>query len=578
MTNRTALSIVIACTALGCGGDDSGGQTPNGATLPAFGGGPQPGGGAPANGGGQGNPAASPNGQVNEGNGTPGLVTPTPTGTSGGTPTTPPTPTTPDPTVPDPTVPAPVGTPTMLDVTIEAETLNQTASRGFVVEGGGTTVGGIEVASVICFDNVDMTGIQSIDINYARNQPDVSFFGRLAVLWGSNDVATAMNLGEKLTTNTGSWTVFQPINVGLATQVSGVGQLCFRGLQGNGILNIDNFTLRGTPGTNDGVTNFNIPAPTGPAVALPQVNGNKVEFGGPGTSVAGVSLFWSNGRYGNDLFYNAEAVKWLKDDWGAQIVRAAMAVNDQTTPAGGLGGYLEAPFDNKFNVQKVVNAAIENGMYAIIDYHAHNAQATTAQAVQFFREMATFYGNFNNVIYEIYNEPVNTSWDQIKAYAQPVVAAIRAVDPNNLIIVGTPTFSSDLAAVTGDNNNPFRTDPNIAYTLHFYAGEGAHNQYQTRITNAMNAGIAVFVTEWGTTGANGLTAPNMPSTNAWMTFLRDNNVSHCNWALADQGENTASQLLRGGSPTGGWTDAQLTASGRLVKGHISGWPRLPSGL
>jgi hypothetical protein len=457
----------------------------------------------------------------------------------------------------------------MLDVTIQAGTLNPATSSGFAPE--GEIIGGIEVGSVVCFDNIDLTGVQSIDVSYARDGAVVSSSARFAILWGGADVATAENLGEKLTTTTGAWTTFQTLNVGLSRAVNEVGTLCFRGLQGNGILNLASFTLRGTPGTNDGVTDFNIPVPTGPAVPAARVVGNEVQFGGPGTSVAGNSFFWSNGRYGGDLFYSAETVKWLKDNWGSQIVRAAMAVDDnrggQGTPTDQLGGYLTLPFDNKFNVQKVVNAAIENGMYAIIDFHAHHAQDETAQAVEFFREMATFYGGFNNIIYEIYNEPTNTSWDEIKAYAQPVIAAIRAADPDNLIIVGTPNFSQDVDVAARSPIN----DPNVAYTLHFYAGEGAHAGLRDKATAAMAAGIALFVTEWGTTPANGLGNPDANSTNTWMGFLADNNISHCNWAVADQSEASASQLVRGASPSGGWTDAQLSASGRLVKGIISSW-------
>lgn len=574
MTKRTALPLVIAFTALGCGAenDDSdnflpayGGTTPNSASTPGASQNPSnpaaPGvTSAPGVSGGQ--------GRVNEGAANPGLAATAPAGATNGSSVA----TTPSAMGPGAT-PASEGSPAMLDLTIEAETLNQAASNGFGLEPGGTAVGGFEVGSAICFDNVNLTGIQSIDVQYARNQADVSSFGRFAILWGGKDVKTAMNLGEKLTTGTGGWSTFQPINVGLAQQVSGVGQLCFRGLQGNGILNMDSFTLRGTAGTNDGVTNFNIAKPQGPAVPLPQVRNAHVEFGGPGTSVAGNSFFWSNGQYGNDTFYTAETVKWLKENWGSRIVRAALAVNDQDASKK-IGGYLDAPFDNQFNVQKVVNAAIENGMYAIIDFHAHHAEDVRNQAVQFFTEMATFYGSYPNVIYEVYNEPL-TDWNTIKAYAQPVIAAIRAVDKDNLIIVGTPNYSSDLAAVANDTNNPFKSDPNIAYTLHFYAGEGAHNAYQQRATAAMAAGLAVFVTEWGTTGANGLTAPNEASTTSWMNFLRTNSISHCNWVVGDQGEATASQLLRGASPTGGWTDAQLSSSGKLVKGIISGWPKVP---
>jgi nicotinamidase-related amidase len=474
--------------------------------------------------------------------------------------------------------PPPVpGTGGMVDVTIEAETLNQAASTGFGLEPSGLAIGSMEVGSTICYDNVDLTGVQSIDVLYARKGTgDMagSFTGRVALLWGSGDVATAENLGERVTADTGDWSIFKTMNVGLGRAVNEVGQLCFRGMQGNGILNIDSFTLRGTPGTNDGVTDFNAPPPdlaTVPQVARPQVVDSQVQFGGPNTSVAGVSMFWSNGKYGNDRFYNADVVTWLAQDWGAKLIRAAMAVDDNrpgsTTPVEELGGYTTREFDNTLNVKRVVNAAVENGIYVIIDWHSHSADQNTAAAVEFFGKMASIYGSYNNVIYEIYNEPVNPGWAQIKQYAQPVIAAIRAQDPDNLIVVGTPSYSSRVADAAADPID----DNNVAYTLHFYAGEVAHNDYRATATTAMNAGLAVMVTEWGTTPASGLGNPDTASTNTWMQFLKANNISNANWALADQGEGTASQLLAGASASGEWTDAQLTTSGRLVRGIIKGW-------
>lgn len=57
--------------------------------------------------------------------------------------------------------------------------------------------------------------------------------------------------------------------------------------------------------------------------------------------------------------------------------------------------------------------------------------------------MAQTYGNKPNVIYEVYNEPINSSWtNDIKPYAEQVIDAIRSIDPDNLIIVGTRFYSA----------------------------------------------------------------------------------------------------------------------------------------
>ena len=469
----------------------------------------------------------------------------------------------------------------MINQTILGDTLNAAESEGYglypLPDGGGDYVGGFEVATYACFENVNLTGVRSLDVSYARNAPDVSSTARFAVLWGSGNVEIAENLGEKISTDTGGWEIFQTINVGLAREVNSTGRLCFRGMQGNGILNLASFTLRAAEGENDGVTSFTFEKPTGPFVAPITVVGNEVRFGGEAKSIAGNSLFWSNGKFSSDQFYNADVVKWLKEDWGSQIIRAAMAVDNikptDGTPTDELGGYLTQPFDNVLNVRKVVDAAIENGMYVIIDYHAHQAETSTAEAITFFQDMASKYGEFNNVIYEIYNEPINTEWSVIKSYAEEVIAAIRAIDEDNLIIVGTGFYSQEVNEPAED---PITEFDNIAYTLHFYAGthgEGLINAAKQAMNNDDGKGIALFVTEWGTVNADGFGSPADENyiNESWMQFLKDYNISHCNWSISDQVQAGASALNPGASPKGGWSESDLSASGKIVRRIIQNW-------
>ncbi|MES2673978.1 MAG: cellulase family glycosylhydrolase [Pseudomonadota bacterium] len=295
------------------------------------------------------------------------------------------------------------------------------------------------------------------------------------------------------------------------------------------------------------------------AVAKLSVSGNKVLIGGQQGSLAGNSLFWSNTGWGGEKFYNAQAVAWLKNDWKSTVIRASMGVEDA-------GGYISDP-SNKTRVTTVVDAAIANDMYAIIDWHTHKAELNQAQSIAFFKEMATKYGNTNNVIYEIYNEPLQISWSGvIKPYAQAVISAIRAIDPDNLIIVGTPTWSQDVDVAA---NDPI-AGTNIAYTLHFYAG--THGQsLRDKAQVALNKGIALFVTEWGSVNADGGGSVANSETDAWVAFMKANKISNANWALNDKAEG-ASALVSGASANGGWVNSQLTASGAKSKDIIINWP------
>ncbi|XP_033231374.1 endoglucanase Z-like [Belonocnema kinseyi] len=291
------------------------------------------------------------------------------------------------------------------------------------------------------------------------------------------------------------------------------------------------------------------------------VKDNQILIGGAPGSLSGMSLFWSNDGWGGEKFYNKKVVEWLKEDWKATVVRAAMGVEDG-------GGYLQDPQNNKARLMAVVDAAIELDMYVIIDWHSHYAHQHTADAIAFFEEMARTYGGKSNVIYELWNEPKNdVSWkDNVKPYAEAVIKAIRAIDTTNLILVGSPTWSQDVDQAASD---PITGYENIAYTLHFYAG--THGQgLRDKTMYALNNNVAVFVSEWGTVNADGNGGVNAKETNTWVEFMKANHLSNCNWSLNDKPEG-ASALKPGVSADGGWSESDLTESGKFVREMIRNW-------
>ncbi|MCX7820148.1 MAG: cellulase family glycosylhydrolase, partial [Brevinematales bacterium] len=243
----------------------------------------------------------------------------------------------------------------------------------------------------------------------------------------------------------------------------------------------------------------------------------------------------------------------LADTWNANVIRAAMGVEN--------GGYLTSPATEKQKVQTVVDAATAKGIYVIIDWHAHDIH--TSEAVSFFGEMAQLYKDYDNVIFEVYNEPDYESWAQVKQYALQVIQAIRSKGANQLIVVGTPTWSQDVDVAA---NDPITGYSNIAYTLHFYAG--THKQFlRDKAVTAMNKGLALFVTEWGTCDASGNGGLDLTESQTWINFMDQYKLSWCNWSLNDKAE-TASALVPGASTTGPWPDSQLTESGKFVKAKI----------
>ncbi len=286
------------------------------------------------------------------------------------------------------------------------------------------------------------------------------------------------------------------------------------------------------------------------------VSGSKiVDVHGAPVQLKGMSLFWSQwgGKY-----YNRDAIAHTSEAWGATVVRIAMGVE--------MGGYLEHPEAEKARVHEAVKAARELGIYAIIDWHDHHAHKHTKEAAAFFAEMAALYKDTPNVIFEIYNEPLpETSWKQVRAYAVEVLAAIRGAGANNLVLIGSPHWSQDVNLAAA---KPITEYGNVAYTLHFYAAShGAALRATAKA--AMKKGIAIFVSEWGTCHASGNGNFSPSASDAWLKWMDENGISWCNWSLFDKNE-TASALKPGASPTGGWTDADLTESGKYVVAKMRG--------
>jgi aryl-phospho-beta-D-glucosidase BglC (GH1 family) len=278
-------------------------------------------------------------------------------------------------------------------------------------------------------------------------------------------------------------------------------------------------------------------------------------------SLAGPSLFWGNKGWKGDQFFHPKTVTYAKNEWHASIIRIAMGVEIS-------GGLLHDWAGRQAKIKTVIDAALAEGLYVIIDWHSHHAEDYVEEAKTFFRDMAMAYGQYPNVIYEIYNEPLpDADWSSvIKPYAEAVIAVIREVDPDNLIVVGTQSWAQDVDKAADD---PLTGFTNIVYALHFYAG--THKQeLRDKAKYALDKGLALMVTEWGSMNSDGDGAVDHEETQRWMAFLRTHNLSHCNWSFNNKDES-ASVFKPGTNPAGPWTDKDLTESGLLAKRIIKNW-------
>ncbi|WP_253907786.1 cellulase family glycosylhydrolase [Bacillus sp. WMMC1349] len=276
---------------------------------------------------------------------------------------------------------------------------------------------------------------------------------------------------------------------------------------------------------------------------------------GKAVQLKGIS---SHGLQWYGEFVNKSSLRWMRDDWGITVFRAAMYTAD--------GGYIDNP-SVKNKVKEAVEAAKELGIYVIIDWHIlndGNPNQHKDKAKQFFKEMSKLYGNTPNVIYEIANEPNgNVTWNRdIRPYAQEITSVIRKNDPDNIIIVGTSNWSQDVDIAA---EHPLEDD-NVMYALHFYAG--THGQsLRDKANHALRKGAPLFVTEWGTSDASGNGGVFLKQSQEWLKFLDHNKISWVNWNLSDKRESSAA-LKPGASRTGGWSQSNLSLTGQFIKKSI----------
>ena len=302
-----------------------------------------------------------------------------------------------------------------------------------------------------------------------------------------------------------------------------------------------------------------------------KVSGNKiVDKNNEEFQLRGMSMFWSQWIEGAK-YYNANVVNWLVDDWHVNVVRAALGVNGNTD------GYLTNKGPEKAKIKAIIDAAIAKDIYVIVDWHSHANHSTEARA--FFIEIATEYAGYDNIIYEIWNEPLGTwggdvsKWNEIKTYADYVTTGIRTKDDNALVLVGTPYYSQNVNTAV---SNPV-ADTNSAYVFHFYAGTHSNGGTEQKwVDYALGQGLAVFISEFGLSEADGGIANSSiytSSTSSWLTWADARNLSYVNWSISDKSESSAA-LKNNASTAGNWDpNSDLTASGKWIRNWLRKYPK-----
>ena len=321
---------------------------------------------------------------------------------------------------------------------------------------------------------------------------------------------------------------------------------------------LDNAPGEGSLGhSSEGESGLKVPGSSADAaMGALSVDGTKlVDGSGNPVQLKGIS---THGLAWYPDYVNEECIRQLKEEWGMNVIRLAM----YTAEYGGYcsGGDKE---NLKTLVKNGVEYATENDIYVIIDWHIlsdGNPNTYLEDAKEFFGEMSEEYADYTNVFYEICNEPNGgTAWSDVKSYAERVIEVIRENDGDGIILVGTPNWCQYVEQAAAD---PIEGYENIMYTLHFYAATHKE-ELRDAMVRAVEAGLPVFVSEYGICDASGSGGIDEYQANQWTELLDRYQISYVAWNLSNKSE-TSAVIKSSCSKVSGFAEEDLSDSGRWL--------------
>lgn len=278
-----------------------------------------------------------------------------------------------------------------------------------------------------------------------------------------------------------------------------------------------------------------------------------VDSKGAPVQLRGVSMGWHNMW---PRFYNQGTVDRLTGDWGADLVRCSVGV-----------AHLDSGFDCDSVaayavVDSIVQGAVRNGAYVLVDFHSHPNKL--ADAKRFFTHVAGKYGHLPNIMYEIWNEPTEVPWSECKVYAEELIPVIRALDLDGIVVVPTPRWDQEVDKAADD---PITGVPGLLYSLHYYAA--THTGWlRDKAQYALDKGLPLIMSECASMLHTGDGVVDTKEWDEWMRFADEKGISWAAWSISDKDETCS--MLRPSAASDGreWRDSDLKPWAVLVKHYL----------
>ncbi len=338
-----------------------------------------------------------------------------------------------------------------------------------------------------------------------------------------------------------------------------------------------------------------------PALSQPEplsVTGNSIIRAGQPFHLYGVnrdSLEWGRfnwGGCGGDGHFEDSDFDRIAS-WRASAVRIPLS------QAGWLGRRC-APGTYARMVDRVVERINARGMYAILDLHWSDAAGRApcdfgcpsgqqpmpdAESLRFWKQVAARYANRAGVVFDLYNEPHDVSWDCWRdggcivqssttnpftrrpvAYRavgmQQLYDTVRSTGANNLVLVAGLNWAYDLSGI--DRGYALRGH-NIVYDTHVYTRWHSTEADWDEHFGLLSDRYPLISTELGSIDCSSDVTARL------LTYLIRRGISWTVWSWNSPGECSQPTVLAD------WSGTPMPGQGRLIfdaLGYLAGRPPL----
>ena len=327
---------------------------------------------------------------------------------------------------------------------------------------------------------------------------------------------------------------------------------------------------------------------------LPQLHtkGNKIlDDKGNKVRLCGVNcacMEWTSNGEGHIL----NTLKVAIHDWNANIVRIPLS---QDRWFGIAPEQHDQGVGYQTLVQQIVDYCASNGCYVLLDLHWNDCKQWGSNigqhvmpdmnSITFWRDCGRVYRNNPAVLFDLYNEPHNTTWDiwlkggEISERSGPgarqgrfapvtyhtpgmqaMLNAVRSTGADNVVVCGGLDWAYDLSGFLKGYALDDSGGNGVIYACHAYNNKGESIDKWLSHLDAALPHIPVIMSEFG--GQNPRTTANQP--NAWVDrVIKEMDKRKCNYIAWDLHPSAGPSLIKD------WTYAPTPSFGVLVKASLA---------